>query len=298
MKWPSCLLILTLGPHLAQAETPASPAAGEKPVEVPAPSPPEAASPAPTQPPAVAAPDAGAPAAPDAGPPATAPNAAPGLAAAFTPSAQPTTAPPASNAPPAAVPESQAVATSAEPTPSLARAPADEIRHHFRVGVAIVGNVAGGDPSETVSYGGTAGGGPALDLGFGVTSNVMLGLYGTLTWLDDGSNCPSCSALAAGGGAFVRYHLVQGLRIDPWIAYGAGVRSYEIQRPNETNSAFAIEWMRASVGADWNITRHTAVGTFLDLRLGTTTSTSGGDAGGMLYEGALGLRFAFDIPGR
>ncbi len=60
-----------------------------------------------------------------------------------------------------------------------------------------------------------AGLGVAGDLGFGLSRSVVIGAWGTFA--SYGSNGTSF-----GVGPFVRYHLVQGVRFDPWIFLGAG----------------------------------------------------------------------------
>jgi hypothetical protein len=166
---------------------------------------------------------------------------------------------------------------------------------HFRLGVALTGSASGGDFGTTLRYGSTLGAGAAFDLAFGISESAMLGLHGSLGWFGAGSECSNCSFLSPSGGAFIRYHLVHGLRLDPWISYGLGVRAFDTSGPNAAGSALAFEWMRATVGADWFASKNLAFGPFLELRLATTTSTTHGDSGQTLYEGNLGLRVALGL---
>jgi hypothetical protein len=191
-------------------------------------------------------------------------------------------------APPVAPPPSEPVA---EPSSG----PIDNLSGHLRVGAAILGTIYGGDPSPPLTYGSANSLGPALDIGLGVGRNVALGLYGSLGWLSEGSSCKPCSATSATGGAFVRYHLVQGLRLDPWISYGLGVRSFQITEGGTTSDVVALEWLRARVGTDWFLAKNVAFGPFLDLSLASSLSSPRGDAGQVLWEVGLGFRLALDV---
>ncbi len=146
-----------------------------------------------------------------------------------------------------------------------------------------------------------SGDGPAfaVDLGYGVSRQVVLNAWGELATLPEGSNCSDCKTTSFAVGPAVRFHLVQGLRFDPWLSFGVGYRHTSLDDGSETTSFSGFDWARVRLGGDWYPTRMFGFGPFLEL-------TSGGyfdrpESAGALrtyWQGSIGLRLVLDFPGK
>lgn len=197
-------------------------------------------------------------------------------------------------------PESTARETDSE-APQLVPFRQDYVGGHFQVGgtgvlLAPFGNVA--EDVGHLSRGGP-GGGAQIDLGFGVDRFVFLGAYGEVQWLGASDSCSSCSATTIGAGLFARYHLVQGMRFDPWVSYGLGYRGLSSESDDGSTSYVGLEWLRLQLGATWYATSQLGLGPVLQLGAGTMISRPDGESpGGTHFRAQLGLRIALDIPGR
>jgi hypothetical protein len=136
-----------------------------------------------------------------------------------------------------------------------------------------------------------------LDVAYGVSRTVMLGLYGELA-LPDGSStwAGDKKAQSIAVGPLVRYHLVQGVRFDPWIAFGAGYR-----RTSGADQAYTgIDFARVQIGGDYYGFSHMGFGPLIELAVGTYVAADGTTMGaGSIYGNfTLGARFTFDGPGK
>lgn len=177
----------------------------------------------------------------------------------------------------------------------------DTVGGHLRLGVsgafvAPFGHLAQGVTTD--SRAGTGWGG-VVDLAYGVDRQVMLGVYGEGQWLGDTIPCSGCSATSFGGGAFVRYHFVQGLRFDPWISYGLGYRQLSSDQGDVTLSYSGIEWARLQMGATWSILPQLGFSPLIELGGGTMTNVPEGETvGGSSWRFQVGLQFELDLPGR
>ncbi len=173
---------------------------------------------------------------------------------------------PSASAPPPSEPSMAPSATASRPTlpspgkpprPHAAKdeddealpevAPArDTVGRHLAVGlnaglIAPFGSLQRGAPqSDTMGPGLTAGG----DITYGISRTVMLGVYadvglpeGMRSWSGD-----SVSTIAVG--PMLRYHLVQGVRFDPWLGAGLGFR----RTSGRGTSVTGVDWVRLSIG--------------------------------------------------
>lgn len=188
-----------------------------------------------------------------------------------------------------------------EPEPTLIAAAPDTRRGHVMISplLAVVlpfGKIESGS-SQSAALG--AGPGLALDVGLGVSRSVVVGAWGQLFKLNEGDDCSTCSATSLGIGAFWRYHLVQGLRFDPWLAVGAGFRWLTLELPVSDASYSGIEFLRLQLGGDWYPTSSLGFGPVLELDSGIYTNrpTSANDAAVHL-QFLAGLRVTLDLPGR
>lgn len=141
-----------------------------------------------------------------------------------------------------------------------------------------------------------------VDAGFGVSRQVVVGAWGQWFLLPDGSECNDCSATGFAVGPFVRFHLVQGLRFDPWLSFAVGYRDLSLDRVDRDEEVLkfkGFDWARLQVGGDWYPARNFGFGPFLEL-------VSGGyferpEIAGDLrtyWQWSAGMRLAFDVPGK
>lgn len=154
------------------------------------------------------------------------------------------------------------------------------------------------DQSEVMS----AGPGFGLELAYGMSRTVALGAWGQALLLDGSDDCSGCSTRSLAGGLFIRYHLVQGLRFDPWMSAGAGYRVTTIDPGSEGEDVTysGIEWLRLSVGGDWYAFENFGFGPYLELDMGRYSSRSPDGLGDSAnhWHFITGARVTFDTPGK
>jgi hypothetical protein len=281
MRTPVALRValgLVLSAQLAGAETPAS-----------APTEPSAA-PAPKAAPPPAAPAAGTATTDTASPGTAAPN-APDTAAAPDAATTPgTPTPGADGSEPVVVPaESDQFAL--EPIPSAR----DTLGGHFVLGASagakwLFGSLEEGQKANDILGTALA---LNLDLGYGLSRNVVIGLWGELDNHSKPSGCPTCEGgKSFAGGPFIRYHLVQGTRFDPWGALALGVRSTNTDTSIGSKDYVGVDLLKLTLGGDWYPTSNVGFGPYVTFDWGTY-----GSGGGHTGLGT-GLRLVLDLPGK
>lgn len=205
---------------------------------------------------------------------------------------------------PAPPPPASSTVTPAEPRapePTTTRIALPPDRRTGHLSLSLTGAMAGmggqlSRDADTTSLRGLDFG-PGVQLAIGVGPAVMLGVYGNLGFSGGVDACPNCSSLSYGGGLLARYHLVQGLRFDPYIAYGIGVRGLNVEGPPDL-SFIGLEWFRAEVGGDYYILPQFGVGPYVDLGLTSFLKAPRGDTPeGLAFRVSVGLRATFDLPG-
>jgi len=135
-----------------------------------------------------------------------------------------------------------------------------------------------------------------LDLGVGLSRNVVLGVWGEFDDYSAPPLCPACSAKSFAGGPFLRYHAVQGARFDPWASLGVGVRQTNIDNGGQTSAHFfGAELLRLGLGADWYATSNVAIGPYVELDMGSYRRF---DWGTLHTDLGTGLRLTLDFPGK
>ena len=190
-----------------------------------------------------------------------------------------------------------------EPEPPLIPPALDTVGGHLTLGVGATwvipfANVEGGLPQGDVM-----GSGPGLsfDAGYGISRAVALGVWGQAAFLGEGDECRDCKTTSYAFGGFIRYHLAQGLRFDPWMSAGLGYRLTTVDTPNAGKIDYAgIEWLRLQVGGDWYAFDKLGFGPFVELDLGRYTSKSPGDLDESAnhWQFSVGARVVFDLPGK
>lgn len=184
---------------------------------------------------------------------------------------------------------------------------------HFSAAARAGLSVPFGEAAPGVDYHafGNSGLGLGADLGFGIARDVVIGAYGDYILSPDSSTCAGCQSTSFGVGAFVRYHLTAGLRIDPWMSYGIGFRSAAVEsssrpedpslsfmRPGDSYGYAGLEWLRASFGMDWYPTPVFGFGPFAEFGAATFfDKPAGQDGGGVNWRFQTGLRVIVDLPG-
>jgi hypothetical protein len=206
---------------------------------------------------------------------------------------------------PDAPPPTVHVVDDPEPKTPLVPRAADLLGSHVLLGAAVgpawsLGQFASNRSSDVRLGTGLA---FRADVGFGVSRSVVLGAWGTYAGYTDGTSCADdqhCSGRAFSVGPYVRYHLSQGLRFDPWLTLGAGYRRLAFDDTAGARQKFSgIEWLHFELGADYYVFSGLGVGPYASLGLSTyTTRPSGSGDATVNTELSTGLRFLFDLPGR
>jgi hypothetical protein len=234
----------------------------------------------------------------------------PGLGAAQKPT-EPAPKPPGSepdHAPPDQAPGDDAAEdVDAPPTPGPA--PADTLGGHLVVSAAAGLLVPFGELQNGLAQSHVIGPGLGigLELGYGMSRTLLLGVWGQGSWLGAGTRCTDCSGAAVAVGPFVRYHLVQGVRFDPWVSAGFGYRATTITASSQDFGYSGVDLLRLQLGGDWYAIRDLGLAPFLDFTAGTylgrpETATALGlthsDGGAAYYSFGVGARVTFDTPGK
>jgi hypothetical protein len=185
--------------------------------------------------------------------------------------------------------------------PSLLPAQTSSLAGHFSIFGAAALAVPFGRLSERFEQRdfGRTGYGFELDAAVGVSRTVALGAWGQAVLPSSRAGCSECSVRSVAFGPFVRYHLVQGVRFDPWASAGLGLRLSRVEGPDRSDSYTGIDWLRLQVGGDWYAVRSLAFGPFLELDLGTFFRRPE-DAGSaaVAWHFLAGMRVGLDVPGR
>jgi hypothetical protein len=106
------------------------------------------------------------------------------------------------------------------------------------------------------------------DLGFGVSRSIVVGAWGHYLDLPGPDSCSECSASSWGVGPFVRFHLVQGLRFDPWMSFAVAYRKSTLASAEGDFTFAGFDWARVQVGGDWYALKTLGIGPFLELHSG------------------------------
>lgn len=189
----------------------------------------------------------------------------------------------------------------AEPPRELVPFRRDAVGGHFQAGFTGLLTFPFGSTSKDVGTRTVAGpgGGGIVDLAYGLDRFVALGAYAEMNALGDSRKCGACSGTLVGTGAFVRYHVSQGLRIDPWVSYGLGFAGFGGKDDDEVSHYAGVEWMRLQVGTDWYLAPNLLLGPVFGLSAAHMVERPElEDPGGPLMRATIGLRIAFDSPGR
>jgi hypothetical protein len=177
---------------------------------------------------------------------------------------------------------------------------ADTLGGHLVIALSPAVTVPGGsfDRSQPASRLGP-GWGAGADLGFGINRAVALGVYGQYFAHRAGSGSTRVSATHFAVGPFVRYHVVQGLRFDPWVLVGAGYEQASVVQGGSTQKFSGVQWLRFALGGDYYVFSGLAFGPFAELDLGSFLEHPAKGTPATVHASFLaGLRLTFDTPGK
>jgi outer membrane protein W len=125
-----------------------------------------------------------------------------------------------------------------------------------------------------------------LDLGYFLTPNIMLGLYGHYAFvLPKGcADSASCSGNDIRIGLQGQYHLKPGGELNPWFGLGVGYEFWngfvEVEGQESSLSFKGFEFVNLQGGADFKLTKLISAGPFLSISVGQYSSVSSENAAG------------------
>ncbi len=203
---------------------------------------------------------------------------------------------------PDAPPPNVHVIDDSAPKPTLTPRAKDLLGSHVLVGLALaptwsLGELGSRLPARRGLGFGFSG---RADVGYGLSRSVVVGAWGGFAGYSDGNDCDSCGGRAFSVGPFVRYHLVQGFRLDPWLMIGAAYRQLSFENDASKRQKFSgVEWLHLEIGADYYMLSGLGFGPYGALGLSSYTKRpdSAGNAS-VNAELSVGLRFFLDLPGR
>lgn len=203
---------------------------------------------------------------------------------------------------PDAPPPSVHVVDDSDPEPTFTPRAKDLLGSHVLIGAGIAPTWSLGELGSSLpaTRGLGIGFGARGDAGIGVSRSVVVGAWGGFAGFSDGRRCDSCAGRAISVGPFVRYHLVQGFRLDPWLMMGAAYRQLSFEDASGVRQKFSgVEWLHLELGADYYALSGLGFGPY--GALGLSTYGSRPDVAGSAsvnVDLSVGLRFFLDLPGR
>ena len=205
--------------------------------------------------------------------------------------------------------DSAALDDDGEPLPEAIPLAADTLSGHFAASASGVLVVPFGRLQDRVAQDKVLGlgGGAEVDLAFGLTRTVVVGAWLQAAAFGGGNECTDCKATTVAFGPFLRYHLVQGVRFDPWISAGAGYRLTNIDASGTSLGYSGWELLRLQLGGDWYAWRTVGLGPLLEFDAGVYTKRpvdlaalghEGTSGRAPHYSFSIGARITFDVPGK
>lgn len=176
----------------------------------------------------------------------------------------------------------------------------DTLTRHFIISVGVgYAPVFGHLDSQTSLTNRVSGGaGYFLDVGYGVTRNVELGLHSEFSLYGNAIECPHCDGKSFDEVASLRYHLVQGVKFDPWLRTGLGISTFQLHELQNSQTYVGVHWFELSIGGDWYFARNFGVGPLLGLSLSSYLDHPAGGKTSVSGRGFLGINVSFDASGK
>jgi hypothetical protein len=176
----------------------------------------------------------------------------------------------------------------------------DTISRHFIISIGAGYAPAFGhlDSQTSLSNRVSGGGGYFLDVGYGVTRYVELELHSAFSIYGSATECPSCDGKSFDEVASLRYHLVQGVKFDPWLRTGLGVSTFQLHELQHSQTYVGLRWFELSIGGDWYFTRNLGVGPLIGLSLSSYLDHPAGAKASVSGTGFFGINVSFDSSGK
>lgn len=194
-----------------------------------------------------------------------------------------------------------------EPEPPLIPDAKDTLGGHLVAAANGTFVVPFGDLSQSVAAANLGPGyGVGLDLGYGLSRSVVFGVWGRYETYANSVDCGTepnrnagCTASGYAVGPFVRYHLVQGTRFDPWLLAGLGYRAMTVESSAGKADYSGVEWLRLSLGGDYYPFKNFGFGPLTEFDLGVFGNRPDEGRGSAVhFSFVAGLRLVFDVPGK
>ena len=193
---------------------------------------------------------------------------------------------------PAATPEDE------EELPEPVPAAKDLLAGHFRLSLGADWTLpfAMLDTSRSFHAVAISGVGFSGQVGFGLSREVEIGVWGSYARLGESARCKDCDRAPYGVGAFLAFHPAQGFRFDPWITLGAGYRALPASGAQQDYAG--IEWLRLGIGGDWYGLSQIGLGPYAQCSFGTFTRHDNAENNSVYGLLSIGLRATLDFPGK
>ncbi len=145
----------------------------------------------------------------------------------------------------------------------------DTLTRHFLVSIGAGYNIVFGylDSQTLLQNRVSTGFGFLLDVGYGITRYVEVGLNANYATFGNATECPNCKAQSFDAIGALRYHLVQGVRFDPWLRTGLGLSAFQLHENQASQTYVGLHWFELSIGGDWYFSRNFGIGPLLCISL-------------------------------
>ena len=137
-----------------------------------------------------------------------------------------------------------------------------------------------------------------LDVGYGVTRNVEIELNTSYASLGNAVECPSCTGKAYEAVAALRYHLVQGVRFDPWVRTGIGLSAFKLSENQTSATYLGLHWLELTLGGDWYFSRNFGIGPLLSMSFASYFDHPADSKVSIAAKWLAGVNLAFDSTGK
>ena len=137
-----------------------------------------------------------------------------------------------------------------------------------------------------------------LNVGYGVTRYVEIELDASYAFLGSASECQSCSGKVYEAVGAIRYHLVQGVRFDPWVRTGLGLSAFQLKENQQTSNFLGLHWLELSIGGDWYFGHNFGFGPLLAMSLASYFDHPAGSNPSVAASWLAGINLTFDSAGK